>query len=83
MGGIPLAVTPNGVAVTGGLLIFVRPFLGVVILFVVIARMHIKNIRGGQDGMGGGVGGLGGVSVSELCVGRLGGEQMCGRGCCC
>ena len=31
----------------------------------------------------GGGGGLGGVSVSELCVGGLGGEQMCGRGCRC
>ena len=30
----------------------------------------------------GGVGGLGGgVSVSELCVGGLGGGKMCGRGC--
>ena len=46
-----IAVTPDGVAVTGGLLILVRP-VGVVILFVVIVRMHIKNIRGGQDGPG-------------------------------
>ena len=29
------------------------------------------------------VGGLGGVSVSELCVGGLGGGKVCGRGCRC
>ncbi len=41
-----IAVTPVSVTVTGGLFIIVHPF-GVVILLVVIARMHIRNIRGG------------------------------------
>ena len=42
-----IAVTPDGVAVTGGLLILVVRPVGVVILFVVIVRMHVKNIRRG------------------------------------
>ena len=46
-----IAVTPDSVTVTGGLFIFIRPF-GVVTLFVVILRMHVKNIRGGEYRLG-------------------------------
>ena len=75
-----LVVAPDsGIATFAVIVRLVR----VMILLVGIPRMHIKNSRGRQDGLGWGRRCLGGVSVSELCVGGLGGEQMCGRGCRC
>ena len=55
----------------------------VMILLVGIPRMRIKNSRGRQDGLGWGRRCLGGVSVSELCLGGLGGGKVCGRDCRC
>ena len=75
-----LLAPDSGVLVARFAVLIVR-LVREVIFLVVIPRVHLKNSRGGDRMDLVGVGGLGGVSVSELCVSGLGGEQMCGRGC--
>ena len=63
----------------GGLFVLIRP-VGVVVFFVAISRMHIKNGFGGDRMDLGGLGGLGGLN-SVGSVGDIGetGGKVCGR----